>query len=518
MAKSTMTLINTYASKKILLAIILIVGTSLRLQHLQQPFVDAIAWRQTSTAMMAKNFYSIKMNIFYPQVDWGGPGPNYQGREFQTLTFITALLYKVFGVHDWLGRLIVIVFGVWGIFSFYKLVERVWDQWSALLSAAILAILPGSIFLDRSFLPDPVMVSLLVTSLWLLVSYCQTEKVYQFVLAVLIGFLGVLTKLNGAILGLPALYIIIKFLGKKFISPKKLLLHLGLPAVMLLVVLAYYLWANHLALTGTTKHFAGTGKFLNSFEKLKEWVGLHYFIKRLFSLLQLWMWTLPVLLLSIVGLFISPPKKTGRWFFHFWAIALTIQYSIEAEHLVEDPQNLQMFNFLAAALSANALLFFSVLLKKHLSLLLRRALVLLVFISILIISEIHLKVYYFPYYQPAYNLGKQLATLANKKDLIVSFGYNPVAIYYSGLRGWNFPPPLVWDDKRYQDYGEMDLQMLKILKQSGAKWLLIHEDNEYSEVANKEALQAKYPAISSFIFLNYKVVVQNADGLILKMD
>ena len=80
---------------------IIIVAAVLRLNYITQPFTDYISWRQSSTAMMAENFYRTNWNIFYPEVNWSGPGPSYQGREFQTITYIAALCYTVLGQHDW---------------------------------------------------------------------------------------------------------------------------------------------------------------------------------------------------------------------------------------------------------------------------------------------------------------------------------------------------------------------------------------------------------------------------------
>src|SRR5712671_6131826 len=114
--------------KSFLIYIILFLAVLLRFQHLNQPYVDAFSWRQSSTAMMAENYFDGNWNIFYPEVNWTGPGHNYQGREFQTVSYIAAVGYKIFGLHDWVGRLVAIFFGIWGIFSLYQLVRRVWDE------------------------------------------------------------------------------------------------------------------------------------------------------------------------------------------------------------------------------------------------------------------------------------------------------------------------------------------------------------------------------------------------------
>src|SRR5215470_1310591 len=87
-------------------ALIVLVAAILRLEDLRQPLNDVFSWREASTAMMADNFWQHSWNIFYPEVSWTGPGPSYQGREFQIFSYSVAILQAIFGWHDWLGRLV----------------------------------------------------------------------------------------------------------------------------------------------------------------------------------------------------------------------------------------------------------------------------------------------------------------------------------------------------------------------------------------------------------------------------
>ena len=132
---------------------ILLVSIAMRAQAMFQPFVDGFSWRQTSMAMMADNFYRTSWNIFLPEVSWTGPGTSYQGREFQTVTYLTALLYNVFGQHDWVARGVRIAFSVWGTLAFYLLLRRLWDVPRAMTGSAVYAVMPGAVLVDRSFLP-----------------------------------------------------------------------------------------------------------------------------------------------------------------------------------------------------------------------------------------------------------------------------------------------------------------------------------------------------------------------------
>jgi hypothetical protein len=55
---------NRYYNSSHLLIAILLIAAFLRLNHINQPLSDAFSWRETSTAMMADNFYHRNWNIF----------------------------------------------------------------------------------------------------------------------------------------------------------------------------------------------------------------------------------------------------------------------------------------------------------------------------------------------------------------------------------------------------------------------------------------------------------------------
>ena len=184
---------------RLALALTLLTALILRAERLRQPFFDMISWRQSSTAMMAENFYRTHLNIFYPQVNWVGTDTGYQGREFQTVTYIAAALYRVFGQEDWIGRGVCALFGVWGVFALYQVVRRAWDETHALVAAAVMAMLPGSIWIDRAFLPDPAMLALVMTSLWMLLEHLRGGRTRYLELWAIIGAWGCATKPPGMV-------------------------------------------------------------------------------------------------------------------------------------------------------------------------------------------------------------------------------------------------------------------------------------------------------------------------------
>jgi 4-amino-4-deoxy-L-arabinose transferase-like glycosyltransferase len=507
------------------LILLILVGAGLRLEHITQPFVDKFSWREISTAMMAQNFYRGNWNILYPEVDWGGPGPNYQGREFQIVTYITAILYNVFGQHEWVGRCVTVSFGLWGIFALYQLIRRVWDDERALVSAGLMSVLPGAVFIDRSFLPDPAMVALVNTSLWMLVAYCQTEKMYYLALSAFVGCLGGLTKLPGIIVGLPAIYAIYAILGRRALEPKRLFCLVTAALSVLIIISGYYVWARYLSLTYPPYHFAGATKFI-SLEKIRDWIRHYYFLPDLTHQLFGWLWTWPLAILVFIGVLLRPSKhdkgapgaKGAPWFFHWFGGALVIQYIIEAQHLVEDPNNMYLWNPFAAAMAGHAIVSVSQLIRIHAFESLRTTTAIIGIIVIVgLVGREQLKSRYNPSYASSYYIGTKVSKIADPNDLIISFGLNPCTIYYSKLRGWLFPPTEIWHNTSLGwDYGELDIKALKSLWERGAKWLAISNSNDAYINAN-DLKKGRGKDLWMYIYTNFELYDDSEDGMIFRL-
>jgi 4-amino-4-deoxy-L-arabinose transferase-like glycosyltransferase len=139
-----------------LLALTLIIGLglALRVYHLHNPILDHPAWRQGDEAAIARNFFELRNNIFYPQTDYDGPPPNYVELELQIVPFAAAQLYRVFGVHEVFARLIVIAFSLATIPLIYALGARLYTTRAGLIAALLFAIAPGVVYYGRAIIPE----------------------------------------------------------------------------------------------------------------------------------------------------------------------------------------------------------------------------------------------------------------------------------------------------------------------------------------------------------------------------
>src|SRR5256712_2549906 len=87
-----------------------IVGFGVRLIAISQPFIDNWSWRESDVAAIARNFSENGFHFAYPQIDWAGDAAGYVGTEFPILPFAVALIYKIAGVQEWIGRLETVLF------------------------------------------------------------------------------------------------------------------------------------------------------------------------------------------------------------------------------------------------------------------------------------------------------------------------------------------------------------------------------------------------------------------------
>ena len=500
----------------LLLTGILVLGAALRFNNVTQPFTDSFNWRQTSTAMMASNFYHKSWNIFYPEVNWTATSPGYQGREFQTVGYIAALLYLAAGEHDWIGRGVAVLFGLWGIFALYQLVRRVWDEEHALLSAAVMAVLPGSIFIERSFLPDPGMVALMTTSIWMLVAYLQTDRLRFLLLAGVIGAWGVLTKLPGLVVSFAMLYATLTTLRHRHELDRRKIAVIGIVAALALIPVAlYYLWAVHLGRSYPPYHIAGEGNWIWN-QGLKQWLDQDYFFPRLSRHFNNWLWTEPIIILVVLGIVFpffgfarwerSQNSVSGRvtaggsvkapWLFHWWLLGMLPYYLIGAQELVDNPWNFHIIDPAAAALSSYAIITISSLIAKMVrpsaEVLVKQGIIAASLILIGVLGTMRLKRVYYPAAKNDYELGLALRQVSQPHDLVVTMATvlgDPIVIYYSHRRGWLFPPPSPSRDfiELPEDDGE-SIRAFEELRTEGARWFGI-------VAAQHKKLQQKHPLL-----------------------
>lgn len=160
---------------KVVLALIIIAGFFVRLYRIDNPIADWHAWRQADTSAVSRNFIEYDFDVLHPKfndisnIPSGKDNPEgYRFVEFPIYNIHQAVFYKIFdyfSLETW-GRLTTVFASLLSIFFLYSLVKKYSHEYIGLLSAFFFAFLPYSIYYSRTILPDQMMVTASLGSIY----------------------------------------------------------------------------------------------------------------------------------------------------------------------------------------------------------------------------------------------------------------------------------------------------------------------------------------------------------------
>lgn len=426
---------------------ILLIAVVFRFHKITLPLVDGFSWREISTAMMADNFQQRSWNIFFPEVSWTGPGPSYQGREFQIVSYLTALLYQLFGWHDWFGRVVAACFGLVTVFSLHRLTALCWGERHAHAAALAYALMPAAIMIDSSFLPDPAMLALVTLGVWLFVKYWAGGSGWLLPLATLSFSLGALSKPPGIAAGAVIFYLMVCWILEKKWKQARLVFLSGL--LSLVVIGAYFSWAIYLARSYPPFHFAGSGGYIWDYG-VWTYVRDRFYFQSAWNTSVLWFYGYPFMVLFAVGLWMpltraeDPKQRALSAIPYIWLAAAVILYLAAAGEITSNVWNLHIFHVPVAIFCGHGALLLATLASRTFptpTVALR--LICIVAIALGWSTLPLVRTMKKPIAIKGKLLGEELARLAQPGDLVVAIAPevgDPVAVYYSRARGWVFPP------------------------------------------------------------------------------
>ncbi len=313
---------NAKKMKKYALLIILTFALAMRLVHLNSPPIGVHQWRQTQTAMIARNFHEKGYKFFHPQIDWAGDDAGYAETDFPVYSFAVAIGYGAFGDHDWVGRLTTVVFSLLTIYFLYLLVRKFLDEKTALWSAFFLSILPLAAFYGRAIMPESLMLMSTVAGLYFFSAWLDNEKKACFILSAIFAANACLLKPTSLYMGLPLLYLAISKSGKRTLKTPALYLY----AVLVFgSVFAWYYHAHSILLD--------TGNTIGLYDKWLNWGLLaearfwnRIVVKSLLERHFAW-FGFPVF---IAGVFMARRDRKER-LFDLWLLAVVIYILIAGQ-------------------------------------------------------------------------------------------------------------------------------------------------------------------------------------------
>jgi hypothetical protein len=158
--------------------------------------------------MVARNFLEVDNNILYPRIDIAGEKSGITGMEFPIMNYTIYLTSLVFGYQHWYGRLINLIISSIGIFFFFKLIRKYFNEKIAFNAALVLLTTLWFSF-SRKIMPDTFAMSFIIAGIYYGSNYLdQSIKKYRItgiILYTLLITIGILSKL-------PSAYLLIVFL------------------------------------------------------------------------------------------------------------------------------------------------------------------------------------------------------------------------------------------------------------------------------------------------------------------
>jgi len=234
------------------------------------PLEAGHSWRQASVNMVARNFYEVDPDIFYPRVDMAGDKTGITGMEFPLLNYLIYLVSLIFGFTHWHGRLINLIVSSAGIYFFYLIVKKYLHPQIAFYASLLLL---TSIWLSysRKIMPDTFSVSLVLAGLYFCLEYLYKKGWWKIFLFMILTGMGILSKIPAIIL---LSVLIISFFDNKVSRRKKLVLVICSLSILISVVYWYLHWVPYLVDTYAYWHFyMGTSLSDGLNEVLTHWKG-----------------------------------------------------------------------------------------------------------------------------------------------------------------------------------------------------------------------------------------------------
>ncbi|MBC8555245.1 MAG: glycosyltransferase family 39 protein [Candidatus Brocadiales bacterium] len=308
---------------------IIFAGFLTRLINITQPILEVAGWRQCFTASIARNYYYNGMDIFYPQVLASGNTDGYiGGTEFNIYPFVVAILYKLFGIHESLGRLVSIIAFCGGAFFLYKLTRKYAGSTTGLITLLFYTFNPYIFFYSRSFQPESTMLFFSITMLYFFSEWIDREGWWQFTLMTFCATFAFLTKIPTICLGLPLLYLCLKKYKLNFLTQWKLWLF----AILSLTIT--FLWYKHANYLKSIDNLSVNSLSFSYYMKYSVYflTNLHFYEKVFYA--EVFEKDLIYVggVFFVLGIIFTLKKKEFRYI-HYWLLAIIIYFFLAAKEV-----------------------------------------------------------------------------------------------------------------------------------------------------------------------------------------
>lgn len=283
-------------------------------------------WRQADCYSIALNYYQNGFHFFKPQVHFLFTQNGYAAGEFPLIYFVSAILFKFFGVHYFLFKGLNLLVFFSGLYFLYKIGYRFLnDAIFPLIICVLYFCTPVIFFYANNFLSDVSAISFNIIGLYFFVHFLDKSQNKALFTAACCFALAGLLKASASILVIAILCaVIIEILGKKSSSlyaeviEKNKLKIISCLSFSIISILSWYAYAIYFNNSNKTVFFGtkamkGWPLWENNGKEILE--TLHYFKTIHVELLSMVNLLLFIICVAVIIIF---RKKLDPVFFKIW--------------------------------------------------------------------------------------------------------------------------------------------------------------------------------------------------------
>jgi hypothetical protein len=461
---------------------VLLIGLVLRCYHIGMPPIDFLAWRETQTLMVARNFCREGMNLLRPSVDWRttyevAPRGTVGGTELQVVPYLTAVLYQVLGMRYWVGRVVPICFASLATWFFLRLAKRFYGSACAAMGTAFLIVSPYFLYCGRCQMPESFALAMSFAAVYYFDDWLSEGRWLRFSRAAAFTLMMLLGKPQMGVMVVPMAFLAFSRFGwKTFISWR---LHLFAVAVGLPFI-TYMWWTFHVLIKETGISFSGPGFF-----DYGRWLTSWPYYSSVAKSIWLWSVTPPMCVLGLVGLLV-PGGDTRKYLTHLWLLGAV-----------------SLFFLMPGGTAPNG--YYQIILEPPFALLAARTLTVpcsrralrvaggAIFV-VALVWPFHVTArLYEPRYLSDYQCGEWVKRNTPETTLLVTSSPNPATLYFSDRVGWT-----AWQEY-YGKGAVFSRRLLNKVIPLGASVLAVPVSQDYFD----NAYYREYRPIRDYLYENY---------------
>jgi hypothetical protein len=160
------------------------------------PHFSEMIHRETQNASISRDFYQNGIDLLHPRDDTFPPPNNYLALDFPILEALVALIYKITGINDVVGKIVATLSFLGALVLFYLIILKLSkEKWLSLMTLAIAATSYNNIFFSATYMLEPFTLFWTMSVTYFAIRFIDERRRSDFIFTLISGIIVVLVKI-----------------------------------------------------------------------------------------------------------------------------------------------------------------------------------------------------------------------------------------------------------------------------------------------------------------------------------